>query len=164
MHTAAYLRRFFAKRLREYLAEPLCCLTAFLSFCLYLFLFFLFFFAFFFFFPFRTRMSLHRQAPQRGPEKKETKNQNAIISASRGSDRWDVKQKRRKKGSLFAKLWKTDTPLWCKISFNRLCFLLYTDVIFQQWRKVCDMKANVVSIVLSIVAQLIVTLLHGFKL
>lgn len=153
MQTAAYLRRFLAKGLSEYLAVPLCCLTAFLSFFYFIYLFF----NLFFFFPFRTRMSLHRQAPQRGPKKKKKKN--AVISASRGSDRWDVKQKHRKKGSLFAKLWKTDTPLWCKISFSLLCFLLYTDGIFQQ----C-VKANVVSIVLSVVVQLIVTLLHGFKL
>lgn len=53
------------RRLSEYLAVLLCCLTAFLSF--------LFFWRRFFLFPFRTRMSLHRQAPQRCPEKTKQK-------------------------------------------------------------------------------------------
>lgn len=55
----------------------------------------------------RTRMSHHRQAPQRGPERR--KKNKKLLSASRGSNRWDVKQKQRKKGTLSAKLWNTET-------------------------------------------------------
>lgn len=55
----------------------------------------------------RTRMSHRRQAPQTGPERRKKKKK--MLSASRGSNRWDVKQKQRKKGTLSAKLWNTAT-------------------------------------------------------
>lgn len=120
----------------------LCRSAALLHFCLFcLFLFYLFFLPFFLL-SFED-MDVTPQAGATKRARKKTKNKNAVISASRGSDRWDVKQKHRKKGSLFTKLWKTDTPLWCKISFNLLCFLLYTDVILQQWRKVCESKCSI---------------------
>lgn len=87
-------------------------------------------------------MSQHKE----GQKKKST-----LLSASRGSNRWDVKQKQRKESTLSAKLWKTEITFMVEKKCGS-AFLLYTDEIFQHWKTViCDVRANVVCIALNMV-------------
>lgn len=104
------------KRLREYLAVLLCCMTAFLSFCL-------FFSSFLCLFPFRTRMSLHRQAPQRRPETPPPQKKTPLCSqpAEVVID-GTLNKKNRERKAHFLPSCERQTPLlWWKISLNWLC-------------------------------------------
>ena len=84
--------------------------TALLPYCIF---FSFFFFSTMVFFPLSQSCCQDEDVtPQTGTTKRakrEEKKKKKMLSASRGSNRWDVKQKQRKKGTLSAELWNTET-------------------------------------------------------
>ena len=118
MCIVAYLRQCVENK--GSVSAWLCCLAAFLSFSLFLF------FLQRLFFPsphlfVRTRMSHHRQAPQRGTGKK------ISLCSQQAELVIDGRLNKNRRGALSAKLWKTETTFMVK---KKVClyWLSFSDV------------------------------------